>query len=474
MNAAFRVDLGYYRSSEQIYRSREGYIFVPQFLEPLIITIVGLENRELQRGRRLPPTAKAIGETVSPSQARSTIDPRTVSKFYSFPDNNGTGQTIGILELAGGYLTEDAHGRPTDIDAYLATLRLPKATVVSVASGASNKPAGSRNDVKAGDPDVEVALDIAIAAAVAPAAKIAVYFAPNLIRGFVSSLAAAIHDKVNSPSVISISWGLNESGWTDATRSAFHELLRDAAALGVTVLASSGDDGTNAGAFDGRPHVNYPASDPWVIACGGTVLKKTRRTIVEHSWNDSGGGFSKKYRQPRWQRRVGLPKSMRHLHRHGRGVPDVAGNAGTGYDLIVYGIPTTRLKLTASDDGSSKSQFVGPITGTSAVAPLYAGLIALINERLPEPVGYLNPILYSLGLKPGGTTFRRPVDPEVVTNAYKGTFADPKTGSPIEFVIPGFPTTGNWNPVTGCGILVGTEFLDHIVSLYGRRSKRAK
>jgi kumamolisin len=462
MNSAFCIDLGYYRSPTEIYRGREGDIFVPQLLEPIIQTVVGLEKRPLHRDRNLVRLGASIADNGPRAQSTSTIDPKTVLRFYNFPAGNGSGQTVGVLELAGGYVTDKA-GRPADIDAYLDMLRLPRPIVVSVNAGARNRMAGSKRNVEPGDPDVEVTLDIAMAAAAAPAVKIAVYFAPNHIRGLVSGLAAAIHDRVNSPSVISISWGSNESGWTDATCGAFHELLRDAASLGITVLASSGDDGTNAGAFDGKPHVNYPASDPWVTACGGTVVRKrSGQRTVEHSWGHSGGGFSKKYRQPRWQDRVSFPPSV---HRRSRGVPDVAGNAGTGYNLVVYGTPTTRLRMSAGNDGSSQAKFVGPVTGTSAVAPLYAGLLALINGRLSQRVGYLNPSLYLIGLRRRQKTFRKPFDRVVVTNAYQRTIVDPKTGAPIQLSTPGFAAIGNWNAVTGLGRIDGNELLQQLMSL---------
>jgi kumamolisin len=159
---------------------------------------------------------------------------------------------------------------------------------------------------------------------------------------------------------------------------AFNEVFKDAAMLGVTVLAASGDDGSSDGVNDGGQHVDFPASSPFVLACGGTRLFANGNTITdETTWggipNDgaSGGGVSGHFPTPSYQTGM-LPANF-----NGRGVPDVAGDADpqTGYQVLVDGVSTV-------------------IGGTSAVAPLYAGLVALLNEKTGSRCGFLNPVLY--------------------------------------------------------------------------------
>jgi kumamolisin len=244
--------------------------------------------------------------------------------------------------------------------------------------GAANSPAGDP-----GGADGEVLLDIEVAGAVAPGAHIAVYFAPNTDAGFVDAVTTAVHDRANAPSVVSISWGGPESTWTLQAQRALDGAFADAAALGVTVCAAAGDNGSGDGVGDGRAHADFPASSPHVLACGGTRLEPSGAETV---WNDgtsggaTGGGVSDTFDLPDWQAAAGVPPSANPGGRVGRGVPDVSGNADpqTGYRVLVDGERAT-------------------IGGTSAVAPLWAALVALLNEQRGTPVGFLNPALYGSG-----------------------------------------------------------------------------
>jgi kumamolisin len=158
--------------------------------------------------------------------------------------------------------------------------------------------------------------------------------------------------------------------------NAFNAAFHDAALLGITVCAASGDSGSSDGVGDGKNHVDFPASSPWVLACGGTRLQANGGSIMaETVWNDgarggaTGGGFSSHFSKPMY--------FQQNLAIKGRGVPDVAGNADpeTGYLVVV--------------DGQS-----GVIGGTSAVAPLWAALIALCNEELGRNAGWIHQHLY--------------------------------------------------------------------------------
>ncbi len=232
-------------------------------------------------------------------------------------------------------------------------------------------------------PDGEVMLDIEVAGAIAPAARIAVYFAPNTDRGFLDAITTAIHDTQNKPSVISISWGGPEAAWTAQAMQQFDAAFQAAATLGLTICVAAGDQGSGDGATDNLAHVDFPASSPHALACGGTSLTASRTAISsEVVWNDgpssaTGGGISSEFALPSYQDAAHVPPSANPGGTAGRGVPDVAGDADpdSGYQVRVDG----------------ENLVIG---GTSAVAPLWAGLIALCNQKLAKPVGFVNPLLY--------------------------------------------------------------------------------
>ncbi|MBX5449935.1 S53 family peptidase [Thermogemmatispora sp.] len=370
--AAFATELHQYEYEGETFRGRSGYLHVPRELEQVIVGVFGLDDRpQAQPHLRFAPTP-GTGALVSTSTVSYT--PLEVAQLYDFPrDLTGSGQCIALIELGGGYSGQD-------LAAYFQQLGLKTPEVVSVSvDGGENRPTGDPNSA-----DGEVALDIEIAGAVAPGARIAVYFAPNTDRGFLDAITQAIHDTTNAPSVISISWGAPEASWTRQAMTAMNQAFQAAASLGITVCVASGDNGASDGLQDHKAHVDFPASSPYVLGCGGTRLETSAGQVTrEVAWNETaegggatGGGISDVFPLPPWQQEVSVPPSINDQHQ-GRGVPDVAGNADpqTGYQILV--------------DGQSTS-----VGGTSAVAPLWAGLIALLNQRRGQPVGYLNPFLY--------------------------------------------------------------------------------
>jgi kumamolisin len=258
-----------------------------------------------------------------------------------------------------------------------------------------------------------------VAGSVAPGARIVVYFTPNTDQGFQDAISTAIHDSTNNPSVISISWGGPESTWAQTAINSMDSTCQSAAALGVTITVASGDNGSSDG--QAGNNVDFPASSPHVLGCGGTALTaKNGQRQSEVVWNDqpsgggaSGGGVSAVFALPAWQQNAGVPAAS---GAGGRGVPDVAGDASpeTGYQVLVDG----------------KSEEIG---GTSAVAPLWAGLIAILNQRLGANVGFLNPTLYGLREAPFFD----------VISGNNGTFS---AGS-------------GWDPCTGLGSPNGSALL---------------
>src|SRR5581483_9451119 len=222
-------------------------------------------------------------------------------------------------------------------------------------------------------------------AAIVPKASIVVYFAPNTSRGFVDSITKAIHDTQHKPTILSISWGGPENTWSRQAMITIDNALQSAAALGITITCAAGDHGFGDGVADGHAHVNFPASSPHLLACGGTKLVGSGAKIQsEVVWNDgpghgaTGGGISDVFAVPSYQSKSKIPSSINPGKRKGRGIPDVAGNAdpATGYKVRVDG----------------KEVVLG---GTSAVAPLWAALVALINQKLQRNVGFINPELYN-------------------------------------------------------------------------------
>lgn len=304
----------------------------------------------------------AFSRTVRPrTSAPRSLSPRDVARAYNYPIDRltGVGAKVGIIELGGGF-------DPAEVTGYLAD-----AGVTFTGKLESRNVAGGKNKSDGPDgADGEVLLDIEVIAAIAPGADLVVYFCPNTDAGFLAGIKAAHADGCDA---VSISWGAPESAWDVGV---MHEYDAEFAACrrdGTIVTVASGDNGSGDGAGDGRPHADFPASSPNVIACGGTelVLGGDGARASEVTWdiNDTssatGGGVS-----------VVFP---------GRNVPDVAGNASpnTGYQIRVDGQDVV-------------------IGGTSAVAPLYAGLIALLTEGVGQSLGrkvdLLNTLLTNVGV----------------------------------------------------------------------------
>jgi len=370
MTQVFGAELKVYRQNDGTFRGRSGTLSIPADLAEVIEGVFGFDQRPQARTHFRVRHAVIVG----PQAAQATsFTPVQVAQLYQFPQGaTGAGQTIAIIELGGGY-------QDSDLSTFFSNLGItaPKVTALSV-DGATNQPAGDPNSA-----DAEVLLDIEVSGAVAPGAAIAVYFAPNTNQGFLDAVTTAIHDQSTNPNVISISWGGAESTWTSQAMQSFDQAFQDAVALGVMVCTASGDDGSNDSQTDGQAHVDFPSSSPNVLSCGGTTLQSSNGTIQSETvWNDgsgngaSGGGVSEIFPLPAYQKSANVPVSV-NTGFVGRGVPDVAGDAdpNTGYQVQVDG----------------QALVVG---GTSAVAPLWAALIALLNEQLGKSVGFLNSSVY--------------------------------------------------------------------------------
>jgi kumamolisin len=456
MAAAFDVDLARYRTEDGVtYRGREGDVHVPADLEPVIDAVLGLDDRPQARAHFHPgepvdeaelgdptddPVLLSAGNHLSSADAvalkkkkqvaASPLWPAQVAQLYDFPTSyDGSGQTIGIIELGGGF-------RQSELTTYFTKALAgtphagsqPTVTAVNVDHG-SNQPGG--------EADGEVLLDIQVAGAIAPAADIVVYFADPSDRGFIDAVTTALHDTTHAPSVVSISWGGPEDTWTSQARAAFDAALSDADALGVTVLAAAGDHGAGDAEPDGHAHTDYPAASPYIVSCGGTTLiGQSGTTVSEIAWNDhdgwaTGGGISEQTPKPAWQTAT-MPPNVNGSSFQGRGVPDVAGNADivSGFWVLVDGKWT-------------------PIGGTSAVAPLYAGLLALVNQAINRPVTRLTRTLYGLNATQSAQVLR---DIDTGTNTVPQSQYGP--------AVDGYDAQQGWDACTGLGSIKGKGLVE--------------
>lgn len=411
MHKAFGVEFVLYtqESSGKTFRGRQGSLSIPSDLKGVVEAVLGFDTRPVAKPHFRPRQTSAVGFT-----------PLQVAALYSFPTNvTGKGQTIAIIELGGGY-------DPADLTTYFGSLNLqiPTVTAVSV-DGGKNTP-GS-------DADGEVLLDIEVAGAIANGANIAVYFAPNTDQGFVDAITNAVHDTQRKPSVVSISWGGPEDSWSQQSRDAMNSALQDAATLGITVTVASGDSGSTDGVGDSKLHVDFPASSPYALACGGTTLRGSGSSISSETvWNETatqqgatGGGVSTVFALPAYQKSANVPVQPQ-TNFAGRGVPDVSGDADptTGYQVRVDGQNTV-------------------VGGTSAVAPLWAALVALLNQQLGTPVGFLNPKLYGLTA---------------------GAFHDITSGTNDDANLGYYAAQAGWDPCTGLGTPNGTALLQALAA----------
>lgn len=324
------------------------------------VAVLGNDNFKVAHSR-----ITSVSPADSPAVSTS-FTPVDIAKVYGLTATPSSRVNIAIIELGGGYLQ-------SDLTAYWASLGLttiPNVTAVSV-DGAQNTPGSGA--------DYEVALDIEVIGGICPNSNIFVYFTPNTNSGFYDAINQAFTNTTNPASIISISWGSGENYWSSSALQSYNALFQKAAQAGVTICVASGDGSASDREASGL-HVDFPASSPWVLACGGTSLVCPDRnysssTTSETVWgtgsataSGGGGGFSTVFARPSYQTSATASYAT-----PGRAVPDVCGDAdpATGWTIYIRGA----------------SMVIG---GTSAVAPLWAGILGSINYNK-----FLNTVLYS-------------------------------------------------------------------------------
>jgi kumamolisin len=413
ISKAFGVQLNEYDHPESgRFRGRVGQIHVPADLFGIVQGVFGLDTRlvgrpRLRKGNVHPVDFETLGSNgrgkaralalASPaSPFPGTFFPRDVAQLYGYPDTfTGSGQNIAIFAFNG--TTPDPRGgyKLSALQNYFEKLFGGKTPTIKnvIVQGPGNDPGPDTNaSSKRGDATGEVMLDMCVVGSVAPDATIFMYFTEFTSQGWVDALHEAITDS-NQISVISISYGNPEDdpqgAWTSMGVQVVNQAFQAAAAKGITICCASGDDGSSDQVTSGA-HVDFPASSPFVLGVGGTKLVASNSTppaiTSETVWNETlhnegatGGGVSAVFTKPAYQNTVSVPPSANPPHKIGRGVPDVAAVADPVTGVVVMHIDGKHLE---------------PIGGTSAAAPLWAALIARLNEGLKARCGFLNPLLY--------------------------------------------------------------------------------
>jgi kumamolisin len=439
MNAAFGTSLGIYagRDRQDAYRGREGEIHLPAEVLPSVTAVLGLDNRkQLFPRNRTRPVREDEGHfrPRAPGSSDGPAWPVDFARFYRFPlSSRGEGQTVAVIQLDAGIDWDDLARSSR-------RQQLPMPVIGEVmVDGATGKPDYNRRDDE-DDPDQEAAIDVQVLHAAAPGARIVVYYGPNSTAGFYDTLSAAVHDIYFMPSIISISYGAPEGSWTSASMELFDGLFQDAERLGVTVFAASGDDGARDNWGSGGVHVDFPASSPHVVACGGTELTRMRGSVTSETvWNDvrgsSGGGVSTHFPLPPWQEGAGVPPSKKDGRTIGRGVPDVAAHAGVDDGHLYY----CKGQLRAAG-------------GTSVVAPFYAGLFARLDSLYGGPRYSPLPMLYAYRDVAERRPFRDVVEGD--------------NSRPTDNLVPavaGYQAKQGWDACSGLGSMDGNLLLTWLV-----------
>jgi kumamolisin len=383
MENAFHAGLGVYSSPEQgVYRGREGSIQIPVELNGIVTYVAGLDQRRVAHRKLTRMENQASMAHPNPLQ------PTDLEARYNFPPGDGAGQTIAIAEFGGGYFQDDLQSFCTKFNRQIPnvqtqSINLPAYTLAQIQQ---LPPTQQQQEM---DETVEVMMDVQIIAGLCPQATIIVYFATFDQKGWIDLLNQVVAGNPAKPVALSISWGLAEDdpNWSEGARNAINDSLQAAAMLGITVSVAAGDDGSGDQMTDGRAHVDFPSSSPFVLSVGGTMLKNAAETVwwqspgrrTRKGGGATGGGVSIFFDRPTWQNVNVTSLNIGSIG--GRVIPDVAALAGPPfYDLIFQ----------------SQDQ---PNGGTSASAPLWAALIARINALLPptKQQQFLTPLLYQNG-----------------------------------------------------------------------------
>jgi len=417
-NNIFNISLQTVIENNREYITHIGNIIIPTNIDAVVDLILGLDNSmSFSHNAILETTTGPIDSNLISSP--TPVDLASAYKFPRAPGSDlvqGNGVCVAIIELGGGWTTQN-------LTSTFGRIGQPNPTVIDVSVDGGVNDGGA--DVNSSG---EVMLDIYCVGAVVPAAKIAMYFAPNTYQGFIDTIITPTNDTVNNPSVISVSWGTTDTNWGSVNRNAFEAAFAAAVVKGITVFVAAGDYGVRALSGSATYTVQYPGTSPYVVCAGGTVISINNDYSIasEIPWGTSGGstagggGVSGIFGIPTWQTGFnsklypgGTVSALT-----GRGIPDVSAMA-TGYTFY-YGA------------GNATGTFVG----TSATAPLLAGMMARLNQLSERRIGFVNSDWYA-----------------VRTTA----FNDQITGDNHGGNAVGYMADTGWDAATGLGSPIGTE-----------------
>jgi hypothetical protein len=517
MNAAFGITLNRYEAplrvaarraetgaapappaATHVHHGYDGPVSVPPELAGVVLGVVGLDDR---RG------GGPAGASGDPPGAKPLSVP-AVAAIYNFPNTGATDQTIGVFaqQTAPGI---GANYLQADIDQYFKQLKnvyptynqAPVIQPISLTvSGTlySNNPAA----VQTGSPNgsvYELTQDICTAATIAQGATMNVYFTDATEQGWLVLLNRVLQPETEKqPTVVTCSFSIYVADDSQvigslsnsaSIASLMSTALQALATRGINFFIAQGDWGADDASYvgnssyypDGNSYVMYPGSDPSVISCGGTMLGELNphpppkylewvwsdawsnppAPFPQYNWGATGGGVSKTFSAPSYQTAAGVPGATDSttVPRAGRGVPDIAG-------MVAYSGVADGVWFYVNGQ-----QY--PYTGTSCVAPLYAGLCAVLNSAFGVQLGFLNPTFYQLGAaqlaapSAGNLVFNDVThgnNDSVDTRANLST-AIPSLPAHIPPDAPYFSANAGWDACTGWGSIDGLNLLNAIAGL---------
>jgi kumamolisin len=444
---AFGTELNEYEHPQHgRFRGREGNLQISNELVGVVTGVFGLDTRKVghSRMRRIPGRSVPVKEMLEAHKSGSkltnkwpgTFFPPQVAQLYQYPQFDGTGQNVAVFAFNGAGAPDPQGGyKLPSLKTYFEQVlggKTPSITDVKVQGPGNDPGPDTPASEQNGDATGEVMLDMCVVGSIAPGAKMFMYFTEFTTQGWIDALNEAITDQ-NQISVISISYGNPEDdpqgAWTTMAVKQVSDAFQAAIAKQITICVAAGDDGS-ADQVSSGSHVDFPASSPNVLGVGGTKLVATagaHPSIAQETvWNEAqlgdgatGGGISALFTKPTYQSGANIPPSANPGHAVGRGVPDVAAVADPITGVVIMHVSGTKLE---------------PIGGTSASAPLWASLIALLNQAIKARCGFINPFLY--------------------TRAVTGVLNDITSGN------NGAYTAGpGWDPCTGLGTPNGQRLL---------------
>lgn len=417
-NTLFNINLEDITDGDRVYISHAGKLTIPNDIDNVVESIAGLDNSLTFTHDAV--VSNSISPAIDPTLISSPT-PLDLARAYQFPrtvgnnQSQGAGACVAIVELGGGWTTQN-------LTSTFSRIGLSNPTVVDVSvDGGVNNP----SDAGASS---EVMLDIYCVGSIIPSGKTVVYFAPNTFQGFIDCVIAATNDNINNPSAIGISWLSQESSWSSQLRTSFDSAFQAAIVKGITTFVASGDFGAQA--VGGSPNytVAYPASSPYVVSCGGTLITINNDYTIasEIVWKSgtsyaTGGGLSGVYSVPSWQ--LGFSSKL---------YP-----SGTVNNLTARGIPDISAMSDSYSFFYSSSNSFGTFGGTSASSQLLAGMMGRINAYSNQRIGFINSTVY------GAPT----------------AFNDITLGNNAAPASVGYSATVSWDACTGLGSPIGTAIL---------------